>query len=1515
MKKVLMKRLLAILISGLTVTSVINHVLIADNSENVNELEVATKSFLQDKNIKIEDKTFVNVSDLFKEGYIDSTSYNINDLITVDSNYNIVSVNALMNKSNAGLLGTAGVVVQPVLTYDVYYSTENLTNENVKVDIIFREDIKPVSNNGWVLSSNNRVLTKIYEKNEVESLIVTNVLETSSDTIDIIIDNIDKTPPEVINLIPNKAYNTDVLILFKDENNPKAYLDGVEITNEFKVSEEKDTDYVLTVVDEALNSVVINFSIDKTAPVIDNLKNNEYYNGDVILSFNEGIAYLNDEIVYNGYSIEKDGKYELKIIDEALNENKIVFYVDKEIPTAKIEANITSLTKEDVILTFIPSEEIVILDENSNWVKFEETNNYTLTVSKNEEIVVNFKDLAGNEGTASINIDYIDKDAPTGEIKASIDSLTKEDVILTLIPSEEIVILDENSNWVKTEDKNEYTLTVTENGEYVVNYKDLVGNTGVSSITIENIDKEKPSANIEANITSLTNKDVVLTLIPSEEIIIKDKNTPWEKVEGTNNYTLTIKENGTFTVNFKDLANNTGTASISIDYIDKEAPSAELKANIDSLTKEDVVLTLIPSEEIVILDENSNWLKVEDKNEYTLTVTKNEKIDVNYKDLAGNIGTASINIDYIDKEAPSAEIKANIESLTKEDVILTLIPSEEIIILDENSNWIKTVDKNEYTLNISKNGEYVVNYKDLAGNTGVSSITVENIDKEKPSAKIEANITSLTNKDVVLTLIPSEEIIIKDKNTPWEKVEGTNNYTLTVKENGTFTVNFKDLANNTGSASISIDYIDKEAPTAELKANIDSLTKEDVILTFIPNEEIVILDENSNWVKVEDKNEYTLTVTKNEKIDVNYKDLAGNTGTASINIDYIDKEAPTAKIEANIKEATKEDVILTLIPSEEIIILDENSNWIKTENKNEYTLTVGENAEIVVNYKDLAGNTGVSSITVENIDKEKPIATIEANIKEATKEDVVLTLIPSEEIVILDENSKWEKVAGTNNYTLTVSKNDNYKVNFKDLAGNENNVNIKIDYIDKEAPSAELKTSIESLTKQDIVLTLIPSEEIIILDENNSWVKTEDKNEYTLTISKNGEYVVNYKDLVGNIGTSSITIENIDKEKPSANIEANITSLTNKDVVLTLIPSEEIIIKDKNTPWEKVEGSNNYTLTIKENGTFTVNFKDLANNTGSTSISIDYIDKEAPSAELKANIDSLTKEDVILTLIPSEEIVILDENSNWLKVEDKNEYTLTVTKNEKIVVNYKDLAGNTGTASINIDYIDKEAPTAKIEANIKEATKEDVILTLIPSEEIIILDENSNWVKTEGKNEYTLTIKENGEVIVNFKDLAGNNGSSSINIDYIDKIAPTGEITANITALTNKSIILTFKPNEEVKIIGENSPWKKVEGKNEYTRTIKSNGNFKVSFEDLVGNVGKAELKIENVDLKVPTAKIEANIKEATKEDVILTLIPSEEIIILDENSNWVKTEGKNEYTLTIKENGEVIVNFKDLAG
>jgi len=36
MKKVLMKRLLAILISGLTVTSVINHVLIADNSENVN---------------------------------------------------------------------------------------------------------------------------------------------------------------------------------------------------------------------------------------------------------------------------------------------------------------------------------------------------------------------------------------------------------------------------------------------------------------------------------------------------------------------------------------------------------------------------------------------------------------------------------------------------------------------------------------------------------------------------------------------------------------------------------------------------------------------------------------------------------------------------------------------------------------------------------------------------------------------------------------------------------------------------------------------------------------------------------------------------------------------------------------------------------------------------------------------------------------------------------------------------------------------------------------------------------------------------------------------------------------------------------------------------------------------------------------------------------------------------------------------------------------------------------------
>lgn len=78
-------------------------------------------------------------------------------------------------------------------------------------------------------------------------------------------------------------------------------------------------------------------------------------------------------------------------------------------------------------------------------------------------------------------------------------------------------------------------------------------------------DKTAPTATVSYNITTLTNSDVVATLVPSEAVTMTNNG-------GSATYTFTA--NGSFTFNFSDAAGNTGTVTATVSNIDKTAPSA-----------------------------------------------------------------------------------------------------------------------------------------------------------------------------------------------------------------------------------------------------------------------------------------------------------------------------------------------------------------------------------------------------------------------------------------------------------------------------------------------------------------------------------------------------------------------------------------------------------------------------------------------------------------------------------------------------------------------------------------------------------------------------------------------------------------------------------------------------------------------------------------------------------------------------------------------------------------------------
>ncbi len=156
-----------------------------------------------------------------------------------------------------------------------------------------------------------------------------------------------------------------------------------------------------------------------------------------------------------------------------------------------------------------------------------------------------------------------------------------------------------------------------------------------------------PTAGIGYDTTEPTNKDVVARLInPSTNIRITNNN-------GSDTYVFT--ENGEFTFEFiDDETGLTGTAKAKVNWIDKIAPTATIEYSITTETSNEVIATLIPSEKVTVLN---NGEEATDENEsdtvlnpYTYTFSKNGEFTFRFKDIAGNIGTATAKVDWIIEE-------------------------------------------------------------------------------------------------------------------------------------------------------------------------------------------------------------------------------------------------------------------------------------------------------------------------------------------------------------------------------------------------------------------------------------------------------------------------------------------------------------------------------------------------------------------------------------------------------------------------------------------------------------------------------------------------------------------------------------------------------------------------------------------------------------------------------------------------------------------------------------------------
>ena len=284
------------------------------------------------------------------------------------------------------------------------------------------------------------------------------------------------------------------------------------------------------------------------------------------------------------------------------------------------------------------------------------------------------------------------------------------------------------------------TYVFTKNGEFTFEFIDTTTNKkGSAKAKVDWIDRENPTATITYSTTNPTNKEVIATLNPSEDVTITNKSNysineegqvldaygnvlegytvdkDWFVKDANGNTIANINPfrhefdtNGEFTFEFRDRVGNKGSATAKVDWIDIEAPKSTINFDKETLTNEDVTVNISFNENAKVINNGGKT---------TYTFKENGEFTFEFRDDAGNRATTTVAVNWIDKEAPTAELKY--ENIDNKVVVTVINPSEEI-----------TFNEGIGIYEFTKNGNYDILFYDKAGNVGKLTATITSFKEE-----------------------------------------------------------------------------------------------------------------------------------------------------------------------------------------------------------------------------------------------------------------------------------------------------------------------------------------------------------------------------------------------------------------------------------------------------------------------------------------------------------------------------------------------------------------------------------------------------------------------------------------------------------------------------------------------------------------------------------------------------------------------------------------------------------------
>ncbi len=211
-----------------------------------------------------------------------------------------------------------------------------------------------------------------------------------------------------------------------------------------------------------------------------------------------------------------------------------------------------------------------------------------------------------------------------------------------------------------------------------------------------------------------------------------------------------------------------------------------------------------------------------------------------------------------------------------------------------------------------------------------------------------------------------------------------------------------------------------------------------------------------------------------------------------------------------------------------------------------------------------------------------------------------------------------------------------------------------------------------------------------------------------------------------------------------------------------------------------------------------------------------YEDREgipdAPTANLVYDTRRYTRNDVLVRLVnPSIELTdiqVQDAAGNSLEVgavtptaERLDTTTLKVKENSEYTFIFTGVNGESGTVLAKVDWIDRESPVGHIEYDrgFNNPTNKSVTAKLIIDGNESVTVTNNSMSSDDAQSDtvvwdpFTYTFEDNGEFTFQFEDAAGNQGTATAQVTWIDHAAPKVAVKYDITTETDGEVVATLE--------------------------------------------------------------------------------------------------------------------------